>query len=147
MSKKTKKINYDKIISARFTLFLVVILFLFSAVIVKIVDVMVVKKDEYTNKLNVLDYRTVYGTSSPRGRIYDRNYNIIVDNKSLKTITYRKQKGVSNLDMIKVAKDLIPHIELDYNKLTNRAKREYYYVTHMDLCDKLVTSKVLLLSK
>lgn len=141
MSKKTKKINYDKIISARFTLFLVVILLLFSAVIVKIVDVMVVKKDEYTNKLNVLDYRTVYGTSSPRGRIYDRNYNIIVDNKSLKTITYRKQKGVSNLDMIRVAKELIPHIELDYNKLTNRAKREYYYVTHMDLCDKLVTSK------
>lgn len=141
MSKKTKKINYDKIISARFTLFLVVILLLFSAVIIKIVDVMVVKKDEYTNKLNVLDYRTVYGTSSPRGRIYDRNYNIIVDNKSLKTITYRKQKGVSNLDMIRVAKELIPHIELDYNKLTNRAKREYYYVTHMDLCDKLVTSK------
>lgn len=141
MKKKTKKINYDKIISARFTLFLVVILLLFSAVIVKIVDVMVINEKEYSDKLNLLDYRTVYGTSSPRGRIYDRNYNVIVDNKSLKTITYRKLKGVTNTDMINVAKELAPHIELDYSKLTDRAKREYYYVNNIKLCDKLVTQK------
>ena len=141
MKKKTKKINYDKIISARFTLFLVVILLLFSAVIIKIVDVMVINEKEYSDKLNLLDYRTVYGTSSPRGRIYDRNYNVIVDNKSLKTITYRKLKGVTNTDMINVAKELAPHIELDYSKLTDRSKREYYYVNNIKLCDKLVTQK------
>ena len=141
MKKNTKKNNYDKIISARFTLFLVVILILFSMVLVKVFDVMVIKNKEYSDKLAILDYSTVYGTSSPRGRIYDRNYNIIVDNKSLKTITYRKEKGVSNEEMLDVANKLLPHIELDYSKLTDRAKREYFFAKNPDVCDKLVTEK------
>ena len=53
---------------------------------------MVIDKDKYSKNLNNLTYSRVLGTSSPRGRIYDRNYNIIVDNKSLKTITYQKQR-------------------------------------------------------
>ena len=136
-----KHVNYDKIISARFTLFLVVILLLFSIVFIKVVDVMIINKKDYSHQLALLDYKTVYGTSSPRGRIYDRNYNIIVDNKSLKTITYRKPKGVTNTDMLEVAERLLPHIDLDYSKLTDRAKREYYFFKNEKLCDKLVTQE------
>ena len=47
------------------------------------------KIDEYKIALNDLTYTEVSGTSSPRGRILDRNYNVIVDNKSLKTIVYK----------------------------------------------------------
>ena len=102
---------------------------------------MVFEKKEHTDNLAILTYSTIKGTSSPRGRIYDRNYNILVDNKSLKTITYRKQKGITNKDMLKVANELIPHIELDYKRLTERAKREYYFAKNKSLCDKLVTKK------
>ena len=139
MSKNKKKINYDKVISARFTLFLVVMLFLFCIVLIKVFKVMIIDKKTYTEDLSILTYSTVSGTSSPRGRIYDRNYNILVDNKSLKTITYRKQKGITNLEMIKVASELVPHIDLNYQKLTDRAKREYYFAKNKSLCDKLVT--------
>ena len=139
MSKNKKKINYDKVISARFTLFLVVMLFLFCIVLIKVFRVMIIDKKTYTEDLSILTYSTVSGTSSPRGRIYDRNYNILVDNKSLKTITYRKQKGITNLEMIKVASELVPHIDLNYQKLTDRAKREYYFAKNKSLCDKLVT--------
>ncbi len=139
MSKNKKKINYDKVISARFTLFLVVMLFLFCIVLIKVFKVMIIDKKTYTEDLSILTYSTVSGTSSPRGRIYDRNYNILVDNKSLKTITYRKQKGITNLEMIKVASELVPHIDLNYQKLTDRAKREYYFAKNKNLCDKLVT--------
>ena len=139
MSKNKKKINYDKVISARFTLFLVVMLFLFCIVLIKVFKVMIIDKKTYTEDLSILTYSTVSGTSSPRGRIYDRNYNILVDNKSLKTITYRKQKGITNLEMIKVASELVPHIDLNYQKLTDRAKREYSFAKNKSLCDKLVT--------
>ena len=139
MSKNKKKINYDKVISSRFTLFLVVMLFLFCIVLIKVFRVMIIDKKTYTEDLSILTYSTVSGTSSPRGRIYDRNYNILVDNKSLKTITYRKQKGITNLEMIKVANELVPHIDLNYQKLTDRAKREYYFAKNKSLCDKLVT--------
>ena len=53
---------------------------------------MLFEEPEYASSLEELTNTTVTGSSSPRGRIYDRNYNIIVDNKSLKTITYKKPK-------------------------------------------------------
>lgn len=142
MKKKTnqKKINYDRVINNRFIIFFVVILLLFSILGAKIFDVMLLNQKKYTKSLAKLTYTEVSGSSSPRGRIYDRNYNVIVDNKSLKTITYQKKKGTSNLDMIKAATTISPHLELDYKKLTDRARREYYFAKNKEECNKLVSS-------
>ena len=141
MKKKTsrRKINYDLIINNRFIIFFVVILLLFGILGIKIIDVMLLNKAKYSKSLAKLTYTEVSGSSSPRGRIYDRNYNIIVDNKSLKTITYQKQKGTSSLEMIETAKTIAPHLDLEYNKLTERARREYYFAKNRKACDKLVT--------
>ena len=136
-----KKKNYDKIIKNRFLIFLIGIISLFSIVLIKISSVMVFHQKEYEESLNHLTFSTVTGTSSPRGRIYDRNYNIIVDNKSLKTITYQKGKNVSNLEMIALAEEVSKHISLDYNKITERNKKEYFFVKNREYCDTLVTSK------
>lgn len=136
-----KRVDYDKIINKRFIIFFIVILFLFGVVTIKIVDVMLLHKTDYREKLVKLTYTQVSGTSSPRGRIYDRNYNIIVDNKSLKTITYQKKKGTSNLEMIATAEKIAPHLELDASKITERAKKEYYYAKNKKECDALVTKK------
>lgn len=143
MKKNTrhKKINYDNIINNRFVIFFVVILLLFGILGIKIVDVMLFNKEKYSKSLAKLTYTEVSGTSSPRGRIYDRNYNVIVDNKSLKTITYQKQKATSNLEMIETASLIAPHLELDYDKLTERAKREYYFAKNKTECDKLVSKE------
>ena len=141
MRKKNKVINYDKVINKRFIIFLIIILILFFIVIGKLINVMIIDKGKYTKELDNLTYSRVLGTSSPRGRIYDRNYNIIVDNKSLKTITYQKVKGTSNLEMVEVAKKVVNHLNLDYHKLTKRSKKEYYYVVNKKYCDSLVTQK------
>ena len=42
--KSRKKIDYDKIINKRFTLFLIVILIVFSLVLFKMIDVMLIKE-------------------------------------------------------------------------------------------------------
>ena len=141
MRKRKQKINYDKIINKRVIIFLIITLVLFFIVLVKLVNVMVIEKDKYSKNLNDLTYSRVLGTSSPRGRIYDRNYNIIVDNKSLKTITYQKIKGTSNLEMVEVARKVVGHINLDYDKLTKRSKKEYLCVIDKKYCDSLVTQK------
>ena len=141
MRKRKQKINYDKIINKRVIIFLIITLILFFIVLVKLVNVMVIDKDKYSKNLNNLTYSRVLGTSSPRGRIYDRNYNIIVDNKSLKTITYQKIKGTSNLEMIEVARKVVNHLNLDYDKLTKRSKKEYLCVIDKKYCDSLVTQK------
>lgn len=134
-----KKVNYDKVIDKRFNIYFFIVLFLFGVVIFKIVDVMIFNRDKFSEQIALLTYDKVFGPSTPRGRIYDRNYNIIVDNKSLKTITYQKKKGTSSQDMISSAKMLANHIEIDYEKITDRAKREYYFAKNKKECDKLVT--------
>ena len=139
LNKRSKKTNYEKIISKRFLAFFVVIICFFILICLKAVDIMLIKKDKYTEDLSYLTYKKVEGTSTPRGRIYDRNGNLLVDNKSLKTITYQKKKGVTNIEMIEVAKRLLPHIDIDYSKVNDRQKREYFYALNKKKCDKLVT--------
>lgn len=139
--KKESNINYEKVIGRRFSVFLIIIVLLFLLVFCRAFYVMIVNSDLYNEQLVSLTYAKVNGSSSPRGRIYDRNYKVIVDNKSLKTITYKKNKGVSNSEMIKIAYQVVPYIELDVSKLTERAKREFYFAKYPNVCDKLVTSK------
>ena len=141
LNKYKKKIDYEKIINSRLILFLVIIIVLFTTLSIKIISVMVFEKDKYQKNLTKLNYSYIQGNSSPRGRIYDRNYNILVDNKSLKTIIYQKKKGVTTKEMIELANKVVNHIDVNYSKLTDRAKREYFFAKEKDYCNKLVTKK------
>ena len=136
-----KRINYEVIINRRFVLFLIIILVLFSIIVAKFTSIMLVNNKKYEKELSVLNYSEVYGTSSPRGRIYDRNYNIIVDNKSLKTITYQKSKKTTSKEMIETASKLSNHIAIDYKKLSDRNKREYICAKDEEYCKSLITKK------
>ena len=139
--KRKKKTNYDNITKRRFIGFFVVIIILFLVVTIKIGSIMISKEKYYDQKLKALTYSTVSGVSSPRGRIYDRYYRILVDNKSLKTITYQKPKKTTNKQMIELAEAISPHIEIDYSKLNDRNKREYIFAKDYDYCYSLVTEK------
>ena len=136
-----KRIKYEVIINRRFVLFLIIILVLFSIIVAKFTSIMLVNNKKYEKELSVLNYSEVYGTSSPRGRIYDRNYNIIVDNKSLKTITYQKSKKTTSKEMIETASKLSNHITIDYKKLSDRNKREYICAKDEEYCKSLITKK------
>ena len=141
-NKKTlKHYNIEKIINRRFIVFLVFTIILFGIIIFRLTDVMLNKTKHYKNELTRLTYSKVSGSSTPRGRIYDRNYNILVDNKSLKTITYQKKKGTTDLEMINLATIVSPHIDLDYSRLNDRNKREYFFAKNKEICNKLVTEK------
>ena len=72
-NKRRKKINYDKITTNRFIILIVFTVILFIIVGIKITNVMVFENKEYKTSLNNLTFTKVSGTSSPRGRIYDRN--------------------------------------------------------------------------
>ena len=94
--------------------------------------------------LNKLSIKTVYGPSMPRGRIYDRNYNVIVDNIATNMISYKKESGMSNKDEIELAYNLSKHIELEYSKLTDRNLREFWIVNNMNLANKITMSRIVL---
>lgn len=83
--------------------------------------------------------RTIKDTTKipvPRGKMYDRNGNLIVDNKPLYSITYTPPKGVQAQDRLDVAEKLAEFISMDSDdelkKITDRDKREYLYLKDLE---------------
>lgn len=140
MNKRKKKINYEKIINKRIFVILIALISLFSVVFIKLFMVMLIDKDKYNDKLLALTNKNITLNSAPRGRIYDRNYNVIVDNKAINTIVYKKEKGTTNKEMIELAYTVSPHLNLDVSRLTLRAKKEFYLAKYPDKCKKKIKS-------
>lgn len=135
---KKKSPLLDEIEQRRIVGILFVVALLFIILFVKLYIVMIVDSSKYKKKLDKLSYNTVEGSSAPRGRIYDRNHNILVDNIAVKTIYYTKSKKVSSSDEVELAYKVSPHLNLDLSKLTSRAKREFYVEIH----PKIAKSKI-----
>ena len=67
-------------------------------------------------------------TPVPRGKMYDREGQVIVNNKPLRTVTYTKMKGVDSKEVLQVARDLAKLIEMpqeDMDKLTETDKKDF----------------------
>ncbi len=137
--KKSKKLNkkkeriIDEIEQRRVIYIFVITLLLFFIVFVKLSKVMILDNNKYKEELEVLSYDTVEGESTPRGRIYDRNYNILVDNIAVKTIYFKKSKKIGKTREIELAYLVSKHLNLDYNKLNDRMKKEFFIEIHKDI--------------
>ncbi len=87
----------------------------------------------YFDKTNIY----VYGSSAPRGRIMDINGKVIVDNKAIRTIFYHKN---SSNNEIEIARKLASILELS-EIVDEEIVRNYYYITHKNTVDELITSE------
>src|SRR5699024_12272519 len=70
-------------------------------------------------------------TPTPRGIIYDRNHQAVVDYEPLYSITYTPPKGVQLEDKYEVAKELVKYMSVDkedIEKITPKNKKEYWYI-------------------
>ena len=141
LNKKRKIFNYDIITNRRLLVLIFVVGFVFLIIGFRLYKVMIIDNNKYDDILGDLTYTKVLGSSAPRGRILDRNYNVIVDNKAINSIVYKKDKNTSTEEMIELAYKVSPYLDLSYSKLTKRAKREFYFYKYPKKCDKLVTEK------
>ena len=87
---------------------------IFSILIIKLFLISM-NRDNYQELLDKKINNFVYSMSSPRGRILDRNGNVLVDNKGIKCIYYTKLKGLSKKDEIDIAYSLAKIIDIDIN--------------------------------
>lgn len=103
--------------------------------------VQIVKNDYYKTELKTLTQKTVEGPSAPRGRMYDRNGKLIVDNKADKVIYYKKPSGITTNEEVKIAYKLADMIELDYSKLTTNNLKNFWIKTNKDKAKAKITDK------
>lgn len=144
--KKTKKKEstrskntLNEVLDRRILVFSVAITFLFLILFLKLFQVMILDNKTYQKSLKELRNTVVEGSSAPRGRIYDRNYNIIVDNKAIKTIYYKKSKTISTEREIELAYTVSKHLNLDISKLTEENTRRFFLSKYKEKLKKRIT--------
>lgn len=136
---KRKNNSYDNVINRRYVFLFWLIIGSFFLLAINFFKVMIIDNEKYSKLLDELTYDVVLGSSPPRGRILDRNHNVIVDNKAVNTIVYKRSKGTSYKDMIKLAYKVYSHFDLDYSKVSNRAIREFYLYNSKTNLDELIS--------
>ncbi len=95
-----------------------IIVLSFSIILMRLFSLIVIHGDYYSEKLSDMTYNIVWGNSTPRGRIYDRNMNLLVDNKSIPVIYYNNPNNLDSVEEIKYAYEIVKHIKVDYSQLT-----------------------------
>ena len=114
---------------------------LYIVCIIRLSYLMFYKKNYYNKILETKNNKIIYGSSAPRGRILDRNGNIIVDNIGIKTIIYNRLKGVSVSDEISVA-NILSEI-IDINSGSDSEIKYFYYINNKDKINNMLDKKII----
>ncbi|MED1612488.1 MULTISPECIES: penicillin-binding protein 2 [Bacillus cereus group] len=141
MKKQEKKSG--RAVTMRLNILFFCVFILFSAMIIQLGKVQIIDGETYKNEVEKRENATV-SLSVPRGKIFDREGNPVVDNKSLRTITYTKMKGVKSEEILKTARQLADIIEIpqeDIDKLTETDKKDFWMQLNPTLTEKLVSKK------
>lgn len=120
--KKNVKLKINK----RFLILEILVILLIVILMISLFYITIIKGKFYKDKLDNLVGNIVYGTTAPRGYIYDRNHKLIVNNKSVMAIYYNKPSNITTKKEIELAYELAYIIELDYSKLTEYDKKEFW---------------------
>lgn len=131
--------NMNNKINKRIIIFEIFVFIIFCFMSFVLVKTMYFKRTYYIEKLDTLTNVLVYGESAPRGRIFDRNHNLLVDNEEVLEITYKKQERISNEEEIDLTYSIIPHIELTYDNIDIRNLKEFFLVKYPDIGNSKIT--------
>ncbi|MEE3342468.1 MAG: penicillin-binding protein 2 [Bacilli bacterium] len=141
-SRQTNKVRYlPDIIDRRYIFIVIFIILSFGAIYWRMVDLQIMQNEKYKEKLVLSTEKIIEGSSTPRGRIYDRNYNLLVDNKAVKTIYYKKPENVTTKDEMKLAYKISSFLSVDYNKLSDRMLKTFWYKNNVDKAKAKITKK------
>ena len=104
-------------------------IFVITILIILLIDlfyIQVINNNKYMLKLKELTETVYYGTTAPRGRIYDRNGKIIVDNKPKKVIYYKKELGTTTKEEIDIAIEISKLIDIDLGNVKTDIIKNFY---------------------
>ncbi|MGM9922267.1 MAG: peptidoglycan D,D-transpeptidase FtsI family protein [Bhargavaea sp.] len=118
-----------------FTIFL-----LFSALVLRLGYLQIVKGEDYKRVIERTEEISV-NTSVPRGRIYDRNGEILVGNDPKRAITYTKKQSTKTDEMLDVARGLAALIKKDPEDVTMRDKKDFWILLNKDEAYDRVSDK------
>ncbi|MEH7118191.1 penicillin-binding protein 2 [Neobacillus vireti] len=115
------------------------VFFLFSVLILRLGFVQIVYGENFKRDLERKEDITV-STPVPRGKIFDRDYRVIVDNTPKLAITFTNQ-GYSQQEILETAKKLAKLIEKKTDMVTDRDKRDFWMLKNPKLAEAKITTQ------
>ncbi|MEK3981207.1 penicillin-binding protein 2 [Psychrobacillus sp. FSL K6-2836] len=116
------------------------IFILFTMLILRLGYLQIVKGEEYTREL-ARGEEVPVNTSVPRGRIFDSEGRIMVDNLPLRAITYTKMQTTKSKEMYEIAETLSILIEKKPDGITKSDLQDFWLKKYPEEALELVTDK------
>ncbi|WP_440480394.1 peptidoglycan D,D-transpeptidase FtsI family protein [Rossellomorea aquimaris] len=135
-SKRKKKTH----VPVRMNLLFFAVFLLFSLLVLRLGLVQIVNGESYKKEVERTE-DVVVKTSVPRGKIFDRYGNVIVDNIPLNAITYTRTNNTSTEEMLDVASKLSDFIEKDPKEVTERDKKDYWIIKNKEEAEEKVSEE------
>nr|WP_237728724.1 penicillin-binding protein 2 [Bacillus halotolerans] len=110
-------------------LYFLAVFVLFTALIFKLGVVQIVEGEQHEENAKRANAKTAY-YPAPRGKMYDRNEKVAVENQSVPEIVYVSTSSTKTEDKIKTAKRLAALIDIDTEFLKDRDLRDYWLASH-----------------
>ncbi|WP_409306047.1 peptidoglycan D,D-transpeptidase FtsI family protein [Peribacillus sp. SCS-155] len=137
MNKEKKKKTH---VPFRLNLLFFIVFLLFSVLIFRLGFVQIVYGEDYKRELERTEDVPV-NKPVPRGKMYDRNLKVMVDNVPLDAITYTRSQTTTSKEMVDTAEKLAKLIDKDIKKVTERDKKDFWLLKHPKLAEKKITEK------
>ncbi|WP_066052451.1 peptidoglycan D,D-transpeptidase FtsI family protein [Robertmurraya korlensis] len=134
MKKKTSKRRH---VPLRVNLLFFIVFILFVILIVRLGTVQMVQGVAYKEELERTN-EIVVSQPVPRGKMYDRNGKIVVDNIAQNAITYTNW-GASQEEMLTTAENLSKLITMDTKKVRDRDKKDYWILKNPSLVKEKIS--------
>lgn len=136
MDKQDKKTSH---IPFRLNMLFFSVFILFSILILRLGFIQIVHGENFKKDLERKEDITVR-YPVPRGKLFDRQDRVIVDNVPKSAITFTNQ-GFSQTEMLKTAERLANLIEKKPDKVTDHDKRHFWILKHPKLADAKITKQ------
>ncbi len=117
---------------------MIIVIISFGVLVISTMYKLMIKKQDYytkllNNKVNVI----IKGNSAPRGRILDRNGNVLVDNVGVKEIVYTKIRGIKTEEEINIAYKLADNIDI-VNRIKIKDLKKFWMLLNKEKAKKLI---------
>ncbi len=137
LNKKKKK---KSLVPFRLNVLFFIVFMLFSILVLRLGELQIVFGEDFKREIERTEAVTV-SNPVPRGKMFDRNGNIIVDNTPLNAITYTKSQKTSQEEMLETAEKLAKIINMDTEKIPVRDKKDYWIIKHPKQAKEKITKK------
>ncbi len=136
--KQSKDIKLE--IEKRYNILTFIIILALLVLTIFLFFIQIIKSESYTKQLKTLTKKIVYGQSAPRGRIYDRNGKLIVDNTPVKVIYYKKPSEITTKEEMKIAYKLADMIDVDV-KINDYDLKVFWIKNNKEKANSKITKK------